>query len=137
MLGARNRRTPESLAKLMRRDVRELRKIGVNQRGIRLKIRIRGHRSFPVPRTDILANVATEKVSADSFAHIFRNRSTLLDGEVCNAARRVELPWRDKGFGRASVDAARASATTVRRDLKPLASNKGGVVERGNDNSEK
>src|SRR5262245_3015741 len=68
-----------------------------------------------VPGADILADVAAEDVVSDPIAQLLGNRSALLDGQVSNAAPRIELPRRNDGLCRAGVDAASAATAPVRR----------------------
>jgi hypothetical protein len=71
-----------------------------------------------IPGADVLADVAAEDLAADGGAEIFRDASLLLDGEVGDAARGVHLVRGDEGVGRAGIDAARAGAAAVGRDLE-------------------
>ena len=70
---------------------------------------VRGGWSFPVPRTHVLADVATEHVVAYAGTHLFRNRAAEFNGEVGDTAagvqRKIGTSW-DDGLGGAGSDAA-------------------------------
>src|SRR5688500_3119742 len=63
-----------------------------------------------IPRTDELAVVAAVDPVADERPQFFRDRALVLDGEVGDAAPRLELVWAADRLRRAHVDAALAGA---------------------------
>ena len=67
-----------------------------------------------VPRADQLAVVAAVDAVAHQRAQLQRNGTAVLDGEVGNAAPRIEPLRRDDGLRRAHVDAC-AAAAAMRR----------------------
>ena len=68
-----------------------------------------------VPRADQLAVVAAVDAVADQRPQLERNRPGMLDGEVGDAATRIQPVRRDDGPRRADVDAGGATAA-MRRD---------------------
>ena len=72
--------------------------------------------SFPVPRTHVLADVATEHVVAYAGTHLFRNRAAEFNGEVGDTAAGVECEigtsWNYRLCG-AGIDAAGAGAASI------------------------
>ena len=66
-----------------------------------------------VPRADREAIVAAIDAVADGFAKFARDRSLVLDGEIGNAAPRIELVGRGKRRGRADVEAGPARAAMI------------------------
>ena len=83
------------------------------------EIRIFGDRSARVPRADVLADVAAEDVIAHAGAQFLRNRPAQLDGQIRDAAARVQLssrlPCGHDRVRRTSLDAARAAPAAIRR----------------------
>src|SRR5262249_36489125 len=71
--------------------------------------------SVAIPGTDILANVAAEKLPTASGAKFFVDAFTQLDGEIRDAASRVEHVGLDEGTGRAGIQTQRAIATEIGR----------------------
>ncbi len=70
-----------------------------------------------VPRADRQAIVAAIDAVADLLAELARDRALVLDGEIRNAAPRIEPVGRRERFGRADVEtrAARAAMIGLRR----------------------
>ena len=66
-----------------------------------------------VPRADGQAVVAAIDAVADRRAEFVRDRPLVLDGEVGDAAPRIEPVGRGKGVGRAGVEAGAAGAAMV------------------------
>ena len=84
-----------------------------------------------VPRTDGEAVVAAIDAVAHRRAQLARDRALVLDGEVGDAAPRIEPIGRGEGRGRADVEAGAAGAAMVRsRRVRRQ-------VERGEDRAEK
>src|SRR5690348_13070516 len=104
MLRARKGGTAKPFAKFLSRYSCELSKIRIHQRLIGLEVRIRGDRSPAIPRANILADIATEDVSADPVTHILGNRSSFLDREIGDAAGRVELTRSNDRLRRTCID---------------------------------
>src|SRR2546427_6930539 len=50
-----------------------------------LELRYRGNRGAPVPRTNVLTNVAAENMIPHRLAKLFRDGAAQLDGQVRNA----------------------------------------------------
>src|SRR5437764_1422236 len=126
MLRSRDWRTSEALAKLLRRDLRKLPEIRVHERRIGVQIRIHCQRRSAIPRTDILADVAPKNVASNALPHLFRNRATLLNREVCDTAGCIESLGSDKRLCRTRVDAPRAAATAVGRSFELVVVDEGG-----------
>src|SRR5688572_7208087 len=63
-----------------------------------------------VPRADRQAIVAAIDAVADRLPEFLGDRALMLDGEIGDAAARIELERRRKRVGRADVEAARAAA---------------------------
>ena len=76
-------------------------------------------RRLTIPRTDILANIAPEKMIPDPVPLSLRNRPPQLNREIRNTTPRIEFKTpvrrRNNGIGRASVDTSSASPTSVGR----------------------
>jgi hypothetical protein len=70
---------------------------------------VAAHREL-VPRAHQLAVVAAEDAVADQRAQGFVDAAFVFDGEVADAATRVQAVRRDDRLGRADLDAARAAA---------------------------
>ena len=66
-----------------------------------------------VPRADRQAIVAAIDAVADRRAEFLRDRPLMLDGQVGDAAPRIEPVGRGKGIGRAGVEAGAAGAAMV------------------------
>src|SRR5271157_4307478 len=109
------RRAAKHFAELIDAEPRQPFELGVDQLRPRLEFRCSADRSFTVPRTNILADVAAEDLPSNSGAQFFRDRAALLDGEIRNALGGVELIRRRKRVRRTSIETARAGAAVVRR----------------------
>src|SRR4029077_3009999 len=72
----------------------------------------RNAREF-VPGTHGEAIVAAEDAVGHGLAKLRRDMSLMLDGEVGDAGARIELIGRDKGPGRANIEATAASAAMI------------------------
>lgn len=66
-----------------------------------------------VPGADKLAVVATKNAVADAFAQVFGDAALMLDGQITDAAARIQPVGGDDGLCRANVDAAAATAAMV------------------------
>ena len=88
---------------------------GIDQPFPRLKFRRGGSRSFAVPGTDILADVAAKNLVTHARPQVLGDRAPLLDGQIRNAAIRIQLVGRDQRVGGTGIDAAGAAAAAVRR----------------------
>src|SRR5688572_22845585 len=66
-----------------------------------------------VPRARLQANVASVNAIPDRGPELLRNRSLQLDGQVGNAAPRIQSKWPGDRLRRASIDAARADAAAI------------------------
>src|SRR5207248_2613944 len=110
-----------------------------------LEIRVRGRARELVPRTHELAVVAAVDAIADRPAQLDRNGAVVLDGEIGDAAPRIQPPGGDDRTGGAGRDARLAAAAVgagalidgqrqVRQDLAekepraPLARDEVGVL---------
>jgi hypothetical protein len=74
-------------------------------------------RRTTVPGADILADIASEDLSAHQTAQLFRDTSLLLDRQVGDAARGVHLARSYERVCRASIDTPRATSTAIRCDV--------------------
>jgi len=79
----------------------------------RLKVALLGGACEAVPGADDLAIVATEYAVADLVAQLDWDRPLQLDGEVGNAAPRVQQPFTDERLGGADVQAGVAAAAVI------------------------
>src|SRR5690606_36626581 len=68
-----------------------------------------------VPGTGQLAVVAAEDAVAHERPQVLVDRALVLDGEVADAAARIEHVWPEDRLRRTDVDAARAAAAVRRR----------------------
>src|SRR5256885_16422911 len=75
-----------------------------------LEIRVRGRARELVPRTHQLAVVTAVDAMADRLAQLNRNGAVVLDGEVGDAASRIQPPGGDDRTGGAGRDARLAAA---------------------------
>ena len=90
---------------------------------------------FAIPRADVLADVAADDGVADVRAKFFRNFAAKLDGEIRDAAARVENVGLREGLRGASVEAARTRAAEIGR--RRLAGPESGIEsERGENHAE-
>src|SRR5215467_5968648 len=83
---------------------------------LRLKFRRQGCRSIAglvVPGADILTDVATKNMMANTGAQLFWNAAALFNGEIGDAAAGVEFAGSDQRLGGACIDAARTTPATV------------------------
>ena len=74
------------------------------------KIRRVGFLRKPVPRADQLTVIAAVNAVTHQRAQRLGDVALVLDGQVGNAASRIQLVWGNDGLRRADVDAARAGA---------------------------
>src|SRR5262245_10568286 len=102
------------LAKLLLAQSDELPRIGRHVLRPRRQGRVfqRGREPL-VPRTDVLADVASIYELAHQRTQLRRDGRAMLDGEVRDAARGVEHAWLDERVRRAGVQASRARAAAV------------------------
>src|SRR5256885_7162493 len=75
-----------------------------------LEIRVRGRARELVPRTHQLAVVTAVDAIADRLAQLDRNGAVVLDGEIGNAAPRIQPPRGDDRTGGAGRDTGLAAA---------------------------
>src|SRR5256885_130468 len=75
-----------------------------------LEIRVRGRARELVPRTYELAVVTAVDAIADRLAQLNRNGAVVLDGEIGDAAPRIQPPGGDDRTGGAGRDARLAAA---------------------------
>src|SRR5947209_5014558 len=73
----------------------------------------RGVAGLIVPRTNVLADVATENVMANAFTKLQRNLAAFFNGEVSDAAAGIHLAGCEDGLRRTCINTARAASTTV------------------------
>ncbi len=69
----------------------------------------------PIPGANVLANIATEDVTAHRFAQSFRNAATKFDGQVGDAEARIHHVRIHERTGGAGIDAFGARAAEVGR----------------------
>ena len=138
-LGALHRAPAKHLAKLSFAQGEQPFEIGSAERMFStlpgLEIGRRGHRRAPIPRANVLADVAPEDVPPDRFAQLRRNRSAEFDGQIRDATPRVENVRLDDRAGRARVDTQAAVAAQV-RDRRVGGANRSRQVQRGDDHAE-
>ena len=80
------------------------------------KLLVRSRLSELVPWTDREAVVAAVNPVADRFAKFVRNRAFVLDRQIGNAPRRVELVRCGEGVGGTDIKAARTGAAAISCD---------------------
>ena len=66
-----------------------------------------------IPRAGVETVITTENAVADGTAKFFRNGAFVLDGEIGDAAPRIELVGRGEGLGRAGGLAGVARAAAI------------------------
>src|SRR5262245_23598161 len=91
-------------------------------------------RRYGIPRTDVLADVATVDVRADRRTKAIGDVAAILDRQVRDALRRVEDTWTEDGLRWTRLDAERAGAALVERrriDLQRQAANDRGEEDEG------
>ena len=64
-----------------------------------------------IPRADQLAVIAAENAVADGRAEFLGDAALMLDGQITDAATRIQTVWCNDGAGRTDVDAARAGSS--------------------------
>src|SRR5262249_54652144 len=96
-LRAADWRVSKHAAKFLLLHLRQPVERGIDESLARLKFRGGSAGRFPIPRTDILADIATENMPAHLCAQAFVNVATLFDGEIGNAEPRIELSRCDEG----------------------------------------
>ena len=94
-------------------EPRELGERGALQLVARGELRLAAGLRELVPRADRQAIVAAVDAVADRGAQLARDRALVLDGEVGDAAPRIELIGRREGLGRADVEAGAAGAAMI------------------------
>ena len=112
-----HRRAAKRPAEFFRAHLRQPVERRIHQLRPRLKLSGVRRRRFPVPRTNILADVAAEDVPPHPAAQfvIRRKRAALFDREIRDALVGIELIRCDQCVSRAGVDAARATAAAIGR----------------------
>src|SRR3990172_3282958 len=111
--GAPDGGTFGALEKLLLRPGEELNKRRRVESVARCEIRLARRLREPVPRADKLAVVAAEDAIADERAQLLGDRPAQLNGEVGNAAARVEIVRRDDRAGRTDIHAGAAGAAVI------------------------
>src|SRR5690242_13861001 len=84
---------------------------------LRLEFRRRSCRSIPrfvVPGADVLADVATKNMMAERRPQLLRDAAAFFNGEISDAAARIELAGSDKRLRRTRIEAARTASASVR-----------------------
>jgi hypothetical protein len=94
-----------------------------------------GDGRFAIPGANVLANVAANYVIADPGTQIFGNRGTKFDGEIRNAAARIQDVRLSEGLGRAGVETESAGTTAVGGG-RFIARERGRQIESGDDDAE-
>ena len=84
-----------------------------------------------VPRADRQAIVAAIDAVSDRFAEFTRDRALVLDGQIGNAAPRIDSVRCEECMGRANVETTRAAAAIVAFGFIGI------EFQRGEDRSEK
>ena len=79
----------------------------------RLKQRLWRVGSAAVPRTNLLANIAAKNPVAHAFPQWLWNGAAQLNGEIANAARRIEHTGRGECLGGTGIEASRATTAIV------------------------
>ena len=110
---ALDRRRRESLPEGRLVERREIGKARRDAIGARLQLRLARRLRELVPRADGEAIVAAVDAVADGLAELARDRALVLDGEIGDAAARIELVRRRKRVGRADVEAGAAGAAGI------------------------
>src|SRR5262249_4118939 len=112
-----NRRSPRPLLEFLRRPAEELRQRRAIEVMAHLEVRVRRRARELIPRAHELTVIAADDAVADGSSQRDRDRTVMLDGEVGDAAPRIELVRRDDGARRAGRDArlARAAVRARRR----------------------
>ena len=126
-----NRRSSKFLAKFLCWHFCQPIQRGIYQALARLEFRRARTWSLAVPGADILTDIASENVAADSVANLFGNCAPLFNREVRNAEISVELIRSQQCVRRAGVDAARAGSTAIRGGQIRL------KLQRGKNHTEK
>src|ERR1700722_8562116 len=106
---------------------------GIDEVGLRPPSRFSGDRRAPVPRADVLADIAAKDLAAYRLTQLMGDNTFFLDGQVGDAAGGIHLARGDQSVRRTRIDTAGATATAVLRFVK------GGVClywERGHDDAE-
>src|SRR5690606_35543398 len=101
--GAAQRRALRALQELLLAPAEQGSQLAAVQAVARQEVRLRGRPGETVPGTCQLAVVAAEHPVADQRAQLRRNRALELDGQVGNAAARIQLARADDGPGGADV----------------------------------
>lgn len=101
--GAAQRRTLGAAEELLLAPEEQFGEFGVVQAVARLEVALPGGAGEAIPWADDLAVVAAEYPVADQWPQLQRNRALVLDGQVGDAASRVQPVGADEGRGRADV----------------------------------
>ena len=95
--------------KLLFRPAKQRRQLGIVQLVARLEVALIGGPGEAVPGADQLAVIAAEHPIADQWAQLDGDCALEFDGQVGNAASRIQHIRTDKGRGRADVQAGAAA----------------------------
>src|SRR5215831_8910892 len=99
-----DRRSPGPLLELLLRPAEELSQRRAIEVMAHLEIRMRCGACELVPRAHELTVIAAEDPVAERGAQLDRDRTVMLDGEIGDAAPRIELIRRNDGARRAGRD---------------------------------
>jgi len=102
-------------------EEKQRRQLGRVAVGRRRKVRLAARQRPMVPRTDLLAYVATEDPIAQRRPQVRRDGTGQLDGQIADAAAGVELPGIDQRAGGTSVEARPAGPAVARLDRRVVA----------------
>ena len=81
----------------------------------RRKARVAGGRGAPIPRAHVLANVTAKNMRTQVGLEMRVDRPTQFDGQVGDAAARIQHSGPDESARGTGIQAARATAAAVRR----------------------
>ena len=111
MADAADRRTAHPLLELLGFPCEERRELRIVEAVTHFpQVGVRSSLRELVPRAGQLAVIAAVDAVADQRSQLLRDRVGEFDGEVGDAAARIELPRRGDGSGRTSGDAGLAAA---------------------------
>src|SRR5262245_17310959 len=105
MTDASDRAAFGAVQKLLLGPGEQLDQLRAVERVSRHEVHFAGETCELVPGTHQLAVVTTVNAIAHGLAELFGNRAAQFDGEIGNAASRVQLERSDDGLRRAHVDA--------------------------------
>src|SRR6266576_902978 len=112
-LGAQNRTTAKALAKVFFIERQERDQFRRVQAGSWLVRRLRGRPRLDIVRANLLADVTTENMVADKRPQCARHPTLKLDGQIGNAAPRIEHVGPDKCTGGTRLKTKIAPAAAI------------------------